>query len=143
MNIFFDMDGTIADLYGVEGWESMLRAFDPTPYKFAKPLVNLSALARVINRLQNQGHEVSILSWLSKARDFDYDMRVTSAKMAWLRRHLPSVAWDHIYILPYGSPKSAYGSPSAILFDDEPYNRKTWPGIAYDENHIMEVLRGL
>ena len=29
--LVFDMDGTIADLYGVEGWLEMLRAEDETP----------------------------------------------------------------------------------------------------------------
>ena len=33
--ICFDMDGTIADLYAVENWLPMLRAFDPTPYEVA------------------------------------------------------------------------------------------------------------
>ena len=31
MMIWFDMDGTIANLYGVENWLPMLRAYDPTP----------------------------------------------------------------------------------------------------------------
>ena len=37
--IWFDMDGTIADLYGVENWLEMLIAEDPTPYAVAKPLL--------------------------------------------------------------------------------------------------------
>ena len=30
--IVFDMDGTIADLYGVEGWLEMLEAENAAPY---------------------------------------------------------------------------------------------------------------
>ena len=45
MKIWFDMDGTIANLYGVDGWLSALNAFDPSPYEIAKPLVNLSFVA--------------------------------------------------------------------------------------------------
>ena len=30
--IWFDMDGTIANLYGVPGWLSYLQESDPTPY---------------------------------------------------------------------------------------------------------------
>ena len=33
--IYFDMDGTIANLYAVENWLDMLRAFNPTPYEQA------------------------------------------------------------------------------------------------------------
>ena len=62
MRIWFDMDGTIADLYGVTDWLPMLRAYDPTPYAIAKPLVNLSRLARTLNRLQALGHEIGIIS---------------------------------------------------------------------------------
>ena len=36
--LVWDMDGTIADLYGVENWLPMLRAYDPTPYRTAKPI---------------------------------------------------------------------------------------------------------
>ena len=35
--LVWDMDGTIADLYGVENWLPMLRAFDPTPIKWRSP----------------------------------------------------------------------------------------------------------
>ena len=34
----FDMDGTIAYLYGVYNWLDMLRNYDPTPYANAKPM---------------------------------------------------------------------------------------------------------
>ena len=64
--IWFDMDGTIADLYGVENWLPMLIDSDPTPYEIARPLVNLSRLARYLNRLQKMGFEIGVISWLSK-----------------------------------------------------------------------------
>ena len=41
--IVFDMDGTIADLYGVSGWLEMLRAENPKPYKITLTLVTLSS----------------------------------------------------------------------------------------------------
>ena len=66
MKIWFDMDGTIADLYGVNGWLEMLTAQDATPYAIAKPLVNLSALARLIHKAQRNGFEICIVSALAK-----------------------------------------------------------------------------
>ena len=56
MKIWFDMDGTIADLYGVENWLEMLIAHDETPYAIAKPIVNLSVLARLMNKVQRNLH---------------------------------------------------------------------------------------
>lgn len=139
--INFDMDGTIADLYSVEGWLNYLMNKDATPYIIAKPLINLSALARVINRLQRNGYKICIISWLAKNSNDDYDKKVTAAKLLWLKKHLPSVRWDRISIVEYGTPKQNIGQ--GILFDDEEKNRDMWQGIAYDVNDIIEILEGL
>jgi hypothetical protein len=139
--INFDMDGTIADLYGVEDWLEYLMNKDATPYIIAKPLVNLSALARIINRLQRNGYKICVISWLSKNSDNDYDKKVTAAKLLWLKNQLPSVKWDRISIVAYGTPKQTIGE--GILFDDEEKNRDMWQGIAYDVNNIIEILKGL
>ena len=64
--IWLDMDGTIANLYAVEGWLPMLRASDPTPYRQAEPMWNMSSLARLLHKAQRLGYEVGIISWLSK-----------------------------------------------------------------------------
>ena len=68
-------------------------------YKEAKPLVNLSSLARVLNRLQRNGYEIAVISWLAKNSNAEYDEMVTKAKMEWLENHLPSVKWDKISIV--------------------------------------------
>ena len=144
MTIWFDMDGTIADLYGVENWLPMLRASDPTPYMVAKPLTRLSRLARVLNKLQHMGYEVGVISWLSKTGTPAYNAAVTAAKYAWLAKHLPSVDFDEIHIVPYGMPKQEYKrTPADILFDDEERNRINWGGNAYTEQEIFEVLNAL
>ena len=61
--IYFDMDGTIADLYGVDGWLTDLMAGNPRPYAEAKPLVNMSRLARRLNLLQKAGYEIGVCRW--------------------------------------------------------------------------------
>ena len=142
ITINFDMDGTIADLYANPNWLPMLRAFDPTPYATAKPLLRLNTLARKLNELQKQGYEIAVISWLSKESNPAYDEAVTATKMAWLAEHLPSVHWDRITIIPYGTPKENYcHNPLDILFDDEERNRNNWTGRAYDAQNIMEILR--
>ena len=79
--ICFDMDGTIANLYAVENWLNMLRAYDPTPYAQAEPMLNMSAFARLLHTAQRLGYKIVIISWLSKASTADYDMAVTQAKI--------------------------------------------------------------
>ena len=52
--IYFDMDGTIADLYGVNGWLDSLIAEQTKPYREAKPLVDMRQLGKLLNKLQAQ-----------------------------------------------------------------------------------------
>lgn len=141
MEINFDMDGTIADLYGVEGWLEDLVSGDTRPYEQAKPMVNFSSFARQVHRLQKQGYKINIISWLSKSGTDDYNKEVEEVKRQWLKKHLPSVNFDTISIVNYGTPKSDFGN--GILFDDEYPNREEWNGVAFDERNILEILRSL
>ena len=144
VTINFDMDGTIADLYGVENWLPMLENHIETPYAIAPPLVRLCTLARMLNRLQRNGYKIAVVSWLAKGSNADYDERVTNAKLEWLTNHLPSVHWDNINIVPHGTPKEIFcETPYDILFDDEEKNRKNWNGTAFDVNDIFGVLKTL
>lgn len=137
--INFDMDGTLADFYGVENWLDYLINKNPYPYVVAKPLVNMSILARRLNRLQREGYEINIISWLAKNSTEDFDKKVADAKRQWLKKHLPSVKWNHITIVAYGVNKSTLGS--GILFDDEEPNRKMWGNGAYDVHNILSILK--
>lgn len=141
--IYFDMDGTIADLYSVPNWLPLLRAYDPKPYAEAKPLVNLNSLARILNRLQRQGFRIGIISWLSKTSTPEYDAKVTAAKEKWLAKHLSSVDFDEIHIIPHGTPKQNFATANDILFDDEAKNRENWIGKAFDVDSIIEILKGM
>ena len=142
--IFFDMDGTIADLYGVENWLDYLIASDALPYEIAKPLIRLNALARILNRLQKQGYKIGVISWLAKNSNTAYDEKVTKAKKEWLKKHLASVNFDEIHIVKYGTPKQTFAkTENDILFDDEEKNRNDWTGKAFDVNEIIEILKGM
>ena len=142
MRICFDMDGTIANLYGVENWLTYLVAEDVKPYKEAEVMVNMNSLARILNRLQRNGHEIGVISWTAKNGSKRYNEAVESAKRNWLREHLASVHFDFIAVVPYGYSKNNFAnSENDILFDDEEQNRKAWSGVAYDVNNIIEALK--
>ena len=142
MTINFDMDGTIADLYGVENWLTYLIAEDTMPYAKAQPLLRLNHLARQLNRLQKNGYKLAIITWLSKNATEEYNQAVAEVKREWLRKHLPTVEWNEIHILPYGTPKQNYcNNPLDILFDDEEPNRNNWTGRAYDVQNILKILK--
>ncbi len=139
---WFDMDGTIANLYGVANWLDKLIAEDESPYLEARPMCNMSLLARYLNKVQKLGFKIGIISWLSKSSTTSYDEKVVAAKKKWLNKHLTSVSWDSINIVPYGTPKISFkNSNDDILFDDEVGNRKTWGDTAYTPDNIMEMLK--
>lgn len=140
--IYFDMDGTIADLYTVESWLEKLTAEDATPYAEAAPLLRLCTLARLLNKLQREGYKIGIVSWLAKYGSDEYNERVIEAKREWLRVHLKSVRFDEVHIVKYGTPKhEIVRDKNGILFDDEEGNRDRWTGIAYDVDDIIGVLK--
>lgn len=141
--IYFDLDGTIADLYGVEGWLDDLIAENTRPYAEAKPLLNLSLLARYIHKAQKMGYIVGVISWLSKSGSDAYNEAVTAVKREWLAKHLPSVEWDEIHIVKYGTPKSTCRSCPGILFDDEQRNLDEWGAGAVIASNLLEILRNL
>lgn len=139
--IYFDMDGTIANLYGVDGWLDCIINEYTKPYREAKALVNMRQLGKELNRLKQNGYTIGIISWLAKGATDEYNKRVTQTKRNWLARHLSAVQFDEVHIVEYGTPKQALGN--GILFDDEEPNRMNWIGKAYDVNDIIETLKAI
>jgi hypothetical protein len=139
--INLDMDGTFVNLYGVEGWLDYILAKDTTPYEIAKPLVNFSALARVLNNKQRKGYEINVISWTAKVDDEYYNARIREAKINYLKKRLPSVKFNNINIIAYGTPKHLFGS--GYLFDDEEPNRKAWGNGAEDVENLIEKIKKL
>lgn len=139
--IWFDMDGTIANLYGVKGWLDYIIKEETIPYEKAETLINMQVLARLLNKLQKKGYLIGIVSWTAKNGTEDYNKRVTEAKQNWLKKHLKSVTFNKIDIIKYGTPKQ--NNRNGILFDDEINNRINWNDTAYDEKNIIETLKAL
>lgn len=143
MTIYMDMDGTIADLYGVENWLEMLIKEDTTPYEVAKPLVDMPYLCELCETLQSMGYKIGIVSWLAKNSTKEYNKAVRKAKKEWLRKNF-TIKFDEIHIIKYGTKKNYVVSDKAgILFDDEIQNRENWKGNSYKETEIFAVLEGL
>lgn len=142
ITVNFDMDGTIANLYARSTWLEELRTYNPTPYEVAEVMLNMALLARRIHQLQAKGVEVNVISWLSKETTPEYDELVTEAKIKWLRKHLPSVEFDNVYIVPYGTPKeSLVKGEYNVLFDDTKTVREDWGKGAYTPEEIFETIK--
>lgn len=141
MTYYFDMDGTLADFYGVRNWLDYLRNKDTYPYEVARPLHRFASLARMLNRVRAEGNRIGIISWASEKYSCLYNEMIAEAKRRWLAKHLPSVDFDEIHITVYGLPKEIFKSDGDILFDDNENVRAEWGEGAYSPEEIFEILR--
>ena len=81
--IYFDMDGTIADLYGYDNWLELLRAEDTTPYEDCKVIFDVEELRAVFNALIAAGFMLGVISWGAMGGSREYCKRTRRAKKAW------------------------------------------------------------
>ena len=125
--LVFDMDGTIADLYGVENWLADLRAEKTRPYEVAKPLYDMVELVELLNELRKLGWLIAVTTWLAKGATKEYNKEVTKAKKEWLEKY--NFPYDEIHTIKYGRTKAdctrKYGGYQ-ILIDDNEKIRKGW-----------------
>lgn len=146
MTINFDMDGTLANLYGVDRWLENLRGEYTRPYRTAKSMVNARAFQNRIEALQKAGIEIKIISWTAMDATPEYNDRVTIAKINWLEKHYPRIIFDDIIIRAYDTPKHLFATDDInILFDDNAKVREEWENhlssnIAYDVDNIIAKL---
>ena len=147
--IYFDMDGTLANLYGVDDWLEKLEGGDTSPYKEAEVMLNMQALAHRLNRLQKNGYTIGVISWLSKSGTNAYNAEVARVKTEWLAKHLGSVKFDEVHLVKFGRKKSKCAKvKDGILFDDNEKVRKEWirhnpNGWAFAEKDILQILEEL
>ena len=125
--LVFDMDGTIADLYGVNGWLEDLRNEDTRPYAVAEPLYDMDILNALLAVLKYQGWKIVVTTWLAKGSTKAYDNAVRITKVNWLQRN--GFPYDEIHLVKYGTTKANCTRKLGgyqILVDDNEQVRKGW-----------------
>lgn len=144
--LVFDMDGTIADFYGVENWLDALKAEDPHPYMVANPIYETDLLNTVLRALKKQGWRIVVTTWLAKGSSRAYDTIVREAKLAWLEKY--EFPYDEIHMVKYGTTKAnctRHHGGFQILVDDNEKVRNGWNlGGTIDANkNIIDALLDL
>ena len=146
----FDMDGTIADLYAVNGWLEQLRAYNPNPYRVAEPMWDMVELADAIQAIQEIGTKIVIITWASKDSTREYDMAVRQAKLDWLEEM--GFPYDFFHCVKYGTTKAntirkyMEIEETAILIDDNEKVRNGWSlgeTVNPTDTDIIDFIRGL
>lgn len=148
--ICFDMDGTIADLYGVDNWLAKLRAEDASAYTEAVAMWDMEELNSVLRALQNKGIEIRVITWLSKDSSEEFKIATRKAKREWLEK--VNFPFDKFHGIQYGATKadsirnSLASNETAILIDDNNKVRNGWSlgkTINPTTENIIEVLKKL
>ena len=144
--IVFDMDGTIANLYGVDGWLADLRRENTRPYDEAEPMYDMDELNEALLNLKAKGWLVAVTTWLAKDARKAYDDAVRKAKLAWLAKY--DFPYDEIHLVKYGTTKANCTRKHGgfqILVDDNAKIRKGWNlGTTIDANeNILAKIKNL
>ena len=143
--LVFDMDGTIADFYGVNGWLNDLQNENTRPYDMAKPLYNMEVLYALIDFLRMQGWRIVVTTWLAKGATKAFDDAVRASKLQWLQKY--NFKYDEIHLVRYGTTKAnatRHHGGFQVLIDDNEQIRKGWhlgDTIDANGNILNELLK--
>lgn len=142
--IYFDMDGTIADFYGVNGWLKYLEKSQTKPYRTARPIFASykTDFFNLIEKLQKKGYKIGVISWSSKCGTADFHNRIRKAKLGWLAKNFPFA--EEIHIIPYGTDKKSVAlDKDGYLVDDEDKNLENWGKNAIPAWEMVNCLEKL
>ena len=125
--IYFDMDGTVYDLYGVPKWLDRIETEDATVFSEGKPLVDMDALNEACLNLIVNGYKIGVITWAPMGASFEYIQAVSLVKYKWIQKYMPYV--QEFFVQEYGTPKQ-YAinkkSQQMILIDDNKDIRERW-----------------
>lgn len=148
--VYFDLDGTVADLYNTQGWLDAIQNEQPI-FENLKPIVNPLELGKACLSLKiKRNISIRVITWLPMNASKEYEKRCSREKEAWVRKHMPYV--DEIVCLSYGVPKETVVEQRkeySILIDDNQEVGTSWQRSGenrewFDANNdIIEFLKTL
>ena len=148
--IYFDLDGTLYNLYQYKNWLSCLRNEDPAPFQMGKggALVDLKELQKIANEGLKKGIVFGVITWLPMFASEEFEEVCTKAKRKWVNKFLPFVT--EFYAQSYGVPKQYAPSKRAkemYLFDDNADVLSMWEteqqriAVNVSKNNLLEELK--
>ena len=118
--IYFDLDGTIADLYGFNDWLTCLQDEQTTPYTEAGLLVDGEQFRNFLAAGKAAGVLFGIISWGAKNATKDYQKAIRRAKIEWLKKNDLLQYFDELHVVKYGTSKYKTAKvKQGLLIDDE------------------------
>lgn len=118
--IYFDMDGTLTDLYGFDDWLTYLQNEQTTPYIEAGLLVDGEQLRNFLAAGKAAGVFFGVISWGAKDASKDYQKAIRRAKIEWLKKNNLLEYFDELHVIKYNTPKNRVAkNRTGVLIDDE------------------------
>lgn len=141
--IYFDMDGTIANLYGVANWESKLNNEDVSPYRDATPFASVEQLNAILNAIAAFGVTIGVISWSAMNGSKEYNKEVRKVKKQWCDERFN--CFSEFHVVKYGTPKHYVAKyKDSILVDDNAEVRQAWKnGETIDATEYKNILKEL
>lgn len=141
--IYFDMDGTIYDLYGIQGWLQRLHKEDTYAYQCGQPMYNMDELNSLLEEFVALGFVIGVVTWSAMGGSRKFNAATRKVKLEWIKKNLPVVTEFHC--VKYGTPKHYVAKiKGATLVDDNKDVRKAWRGNTIDATaNILPQLREL
>lgn len=147
--VFFDLDGTLFNLYGKENWLEMLREENPDAFDWVgmvnngfMPEFNYEDLVGIcLDLIEDFGVEFNVITWLPMYATSEYEKQCAKIKEKWIRKFLPFV--KDVCCQSYGTPKQLgikSRSKEMILIDDNLEVCKIWE--TKNMRKYMNVKRG-
>jgi len=135
--IYFDLDGTVYDLYGVDGWLEMLTEENVTAYECGNPKCDMRKLNTLLEQFVALGFVVGVVTWTAMHGSREFNRATRKVKLAWVREHMPTVTEFHC--VKYGTPKHRVAKvKNSVLVDDNSEVRDAWKG--YTVNATEDIL---
>lgn len=135
--VWFDMDGTLYDLYSIPNWLEELQNKNPNVFYEGKPMYNSYRINQAIEALVAHGWDVGVVTWapMGVFEEEDFFTEVAYQKLCWIRRYYPELA-HNFHCIPYGESKRNYVyktrmqasllGGTQILVDDNRMVRDDW-----------------
>ena len=148
---YFDLDGTVYDLYNMENWLERIQKEDPNVFLDGNAIYSKPQMEIMAETLQKAGYEIGVITWLPMNASVEYMIDCISTKRQWVKENMPFVDGRDFHALPYGTPKQnarIKKRREMLLFDDNNEVREMWntpkQRKSIDANeHLLDIIVNL
>jgi hypothetical protein len=101
--IYFDLDGTVYDLYNVTDWLEKLRLECAQVFSEGNFIGNYNAFCEICNKLLAKGVQFGVITWLPMQASPEFETECAEIKRLWVKKFMPFVT--EFTAQSYGVPK--------------------------------------